>query len=371
MTGYRQHPITIRESALRINLKWGWSLSALLLLAACDGQQDNVTVVRSQPLSPASAPSGQANTKTMTLGEALDKRPACDRTVWLQTNNLEQTGGQPATVEYQCDLSTAQIQVLFSAQWTAWVERHQRRLADSEKLKTAALDKKNSQQTEQALSTARWLFDQLQASGDLARYRSLVTGSPVQHLRLDGVNAFFASPEGLSYLATTLKTKKKIAVAQAALKAVTQTVTSTGLATDTKTTDVCQAPALFVLAVVLTPEEIDEALSECDAAVAQRYQTDIDVAEGKAKAARTMLETLNAPITLEGAKEVITWTVPESGVPQLSTHVFELTVNARGTPRQVTKTLGIDDSEMSGVLNGSINSTHQNALISAMSDLVR
>ncbi|PHI29171.1 hypothetical protein [Budvicia aquatica] len=354
---------------MQINITPFLVVSALLL-TACDNNS-HLTIVRSLPL-PALV-TASANTK-MTLGEALDKRPACDKTVWSQMDTRDNSSAastQPATVEYQCTLSATQTQALFSSQWTDWVERHQRRLADSEKLKIAALDKKTSEHPRQTLSTARWVFEELQSSGDLARYKALIKDSPARTLRLDAVNAYFASPEGQAYLSTTQKTKSRVTAAKAALKAVTQVVAASGLATDTHNLDACQAPILFVLAIVLTPEEVALGLSECESTVDQRYQTDIASAERQADVARAMLDKLKQPIGLIDVKEIITWAVPTNGTPQIATHTLVLDIKVGETPRQVTKAMGITDSDLAVVLAGEISGAHQNALISAMSDLVR
>ncbi|PHI31532.1 hypothetical protein CRN84_20420 [Budvicia aquatica] len=348
-----------------------------LWLASCDNQRD-LNTVRSQPL-PASVaiPSSQASPKgqaAMTWGDVLDKRPACDKTTWSQRENSDKTGsagGKTTTVEYRCDLSTKETQALFTSQWAAWVERHQGRLADSEQFKQSLLDKKIHQQAQQTLPTARWVFEQLQASGDLAHYKALVKDSPAHHLRLDAVNAFFDSQEGRTYLTTTQATKKQVAEAQAALKAVTQVVTASGLATDTDNIDVCEAPVLFVLAVILTPEEVERGLTECEVGGQARHEADIVYAQSQIDVARVMLDKLKQPVSLVNATEVITWGVSAEGIPEVSTHTLELSVKEGETVRQVDKTMGVADSDLAAVLDGTVNRAHQDALVSTMGELVR
>ncbi len=298
---------------MRIKIKPFFGVFTLLLLTACDNYAPR-DAVRLLPTSSVGLQSTQAN---MTLGDVLDKRPVCDKTAWSQVDtrdNSNQTEKQLATVSYQCDLSAAQTQALFAAQWAAWIAHYQHRLADSKAIHAAVLGKKNNQHFRGQLSTARSVFKQLDASGDLKRYKTLIKDSPVRVQHLEAVNVFFASSKGQTYLSTTLKTKAQKVTAQKALKAVTKAIAASGLATDTDDIDVCQTPALFVLAVVLTPEEVEKGLSECESSADQREQTDIIIAKGEEDAAQAMLDKLNQPVRLISAKDTILWTVPVRGV---------------------------------------------------------
>ncbi|WET15112.1 hypothetical protein P2W49_22940 [Yersinia intermedia] len=355
---------------MRIKLKPFFGVFTLLLLTACDNDTPR-DAVRLLPIPSVGLQSTQAN---MTLGNVLDKRPVCDKTVWLQADtrdNSHQIEDQLATVSYQCDLSAAQTQALFAAQWAAWIAHYQRRLANSGQLHAAVLDKNNSQHFRAQLSTARSVFKQLQASGDLKLYKTLIKNSPARTQHLEAINVFFASSKGQAYLATTLKTKAQKATAQKALKAVTKIIAASGLATDTNDIDVCQTPALFVLAVVLTPEEVEKGLSECESSADQREQADIIIAKGDVDATRVILDKLNQPVRLISAKDTILWAVPVRGTPQVVTHTLVLDIKLGETSHQITKLMGIADSDFTDVLAGTMSSSYEKAFISAMADVVK
>lgn len=333
-------------------------MSLVVLLAACN-DSNSVKVVQSLPLS--------VNDKT-TLGETLDRRQVCDKTLWTQTKAPE--GDSHVRVEYQCVLSATQTQSLFSSQWGDWRERNRLRLVASEALKTAARERKK-QASPALLDLAYPVFEQLQASGDLARYKVLVKGSPVHNQPLEVVNTFFASDEGKTYLAATWGDKAP--EARAALDAVTQTIAATGLATQSQDIDVCTAPALLVLAVILTPEEVEKGFHECRTALTSRYETEMANANDQIAVARARFEALDPRPLLVEVKEVITWSVPDNGVPTMSAHALEMEVSGgKGVDiRRVTKAMGLAEAEVAGLVSGDFNNHYQNALVSAISELVK
>lgn len=329
----------------------------VVLLAACN--DNNVKKVQSLPLL--------ANDKT-TLGEVLDQRPVCDKTLWTQTEAPE--GDSHVRIEYQCVLSATQTQSLFSSQWVIWGESNRQRLVANEAVKTAARERKK-RASPALLNMAYPVFEQLHASGDLARYKALVKDSPVHNQPLKRVNSFFASDEGKTYLTKTWGNEAPRA--RAALGAVTQAITATGLVTESQDIDVCTAPALLVLAVVLTPEEVEKGFNECRTSLTSRYEMELANANNQIAGARARLKTLNSRPLLVGVKEVITWSVPKNGAPTMSTHAFEMEVSDSkgGNIRRVSKTMDLADAEMTGLVSGDFNTLYQNALVSAMSELVR
>lgn len=336
-----------------MNMKKGLLASLVVLLAACN-DSSNLEKVQSLPLS--------AQDKT-TLVAALDQRPLCDKTTWTQTEATEKGGeGQ---VTYQCVLSATQTQALFDAQWATWVTRYQQRLAAAETLKTAALAGKE-QASPALLDTAHAMFVQLRDSGDLARYKALISGSPVHNQPLDEVNAFFASEDGRIYLAESQGDAAP--AASAALAAVTRAITAAGLATQSQDIDVCKTPALLVLAVALTPEEVQTGFAECRVALTSRHEADLASAETAIAAARARLATLDNKPQQVGLTETLTWRVPAEGAPTMMAHTVELSVKQGEETRRVVKPLALPDS---GLLAVDFNSLYRDVQIGAMSDLVR
>lgn len=325
------------------------------LLAGCN--DSTLETVKTLPAS--------ANDKTA-LGTMLDRRPVCDKTTWTETAVSEKGGD--ARVYYHCDLSAIQTRVLFDTQMNAWKDRYQRRLAESEVLRAEVLERR-SQASPALLDAAYPLFEQLQASGDLARYKALVKGSPVHNQPLEAVNAFFIGAEGSAWLDMTQGAEAP--AAQAALDAVTQAVTASGLATTSQDIDVCTAPALLVLAVILTPEEVETGFNECRTSLTSRYEAELASADEQIAAAHQRLETLGKPLTLLSVTEVITWTVPAKGAPAMHAHAVELSVKDGEQIHRITKALGLTDNDMAGVVTGDYNRLYQDAQVSAMSDLFR
>lgn len=81
--------------------------------------------------------------------------------------------------------------------------------------------------------------------------------------------------------------------------------------------------------------------------------------------------TRSKTVSLDQVTEVLIWSVPANGTPRATSHTVELTVRDGEDTRQITKTLGLADDDMVGVVMGDFNRTYQNVLVSAMSDLVR
>lgn len=328
----------------------------VLLLAACDNNS-NVEKVRLQPLS--------GNDPT-TLGEVLNRRQVCDKTHWTQTKAAE---GGDAQVEYQCDVSARQTQALFSAQWDIWQKRYQQQLATGEERRRIALERK-SQASPALLDTAYAVFEQLQASGELAHYKALISGSPVHNKPLDEVNAFFASDKGKTYLTTT--TGAQAPAASKALAAVNRAILAAGLATQTRNIDVCKTPALLVLAVILTPEEVKRGFDECRVSLMPSYERDVASAEKQIATAQACLAKLASPARLLGVKEIITWRVPDHGTAALMTaHTLYLEVGEGENRRQLSKTIEITNNNMVALLAGDFNRLYQSMQIDMMSDLLR
>ncbi|MDA5483572.1 hypothetical protein PGS49_23565, partial [Yersinia intermedia] len=91
-----------------------------------------------------------------------------------------------------------QTQTLFKTQISTWTDRYQRRVADSKKALDTLQDEKMQATTR--IGTARQVFEQLQGSGDLDRYKALVNGSPADNLSLEAAHAYFISDAGVAYL---------------------------------------------------------------------------------------------------------------------------------------------------------------------------
>ncbi|CNB92646.1 hypothetical protein [Yersinia intermedia] len=358
---------------------------ALVLLAACN-DKPGVETVRSLTL-PAHS--------NQTLGAVLDARPACEKTTWT----LTQGEGDTVGVEYQCDFSATQTQTLFKTQISTWTERYQRRLAGSKKALDTLQDEKMQATTQ--IGTARQVFEQLQGSGDLDRYKALVNGSPADNLSLEAAHAYFISEAGGAYLASksapvlpaakprsskntradkkgnqnskpvtapALQTDPQRTVA--AVDAVYQTIASAGLATQTLSGEACQSPAALMLTLGASVAQIEQAFSDCLAGVETHYAAAEAEARKAAAAANAGLVRVSKVLTLVGVTEVIRWTLPADGQPQPVYRVVEL--NARGaTDRRVTKTLGVTDEALASVYDGEFSRVYQDLVVSAMSDLVR
>ncbi|OKP23819.1 hypothetical protein [Serratia fonticola] len=191
----------------------------------------------------------------------------------------------------------------------------------------------------------------------------------MHHQPLAAVNAFFASDEGASYLAAH-HGEDAPAVSEA-LANVTQAIAAAGLATETQEIDVCQTPALLVLAVILTPEEVRQGFNECQTSADARYAGDLTRVEQQMAAATVRLDNISKNLDLVGVKETLTWTVPEEGLPWMSAHRFVLSVKGDKAPRTFVKEMELSEGAMADVVAGDFNMTYQNMLISAMSDLVR
>ncbi len=330
-------------------------LPVLLLLAGCNDSSP-VETVRSLTL-PGST--------SQTLGVALDTRAVCDKTRWTWTAGTEGA----SDVQYQCDLSATQTQRLFTQQMATWLALHQRNLdaviRDSLPRKAAIRDKKNQEPA--LLVTARTLFEQLQAHGDLARYKALVSDSPARRMDLTAINSFFAGEDGHTYFAT----QAHPTVAKAALGTVTRAVAASGLATQTQTMDVCQTPALLVLSVILTPSDVRQGLSDCEASADERYGAELKSIDRNVADATTQLNKVNAPFTLVNTIETIRWRVLASGTPQVTGHTLELNVRDGETPHRVTQSMGLSGSDIDAAVKGDINSRYAKTFINAMANLVR
>ncbi|HHX4812393.1 TPA: hypothetical protein ACVBYD_000700 [Yersinia enterocolitica] len=358
---------------------------ALVLLAACN-DKPGVETVRSLTL-PAH--------NNQTLGAVLDARPACEKTTWT----LTQGEGDTVGVEYQCDFSAPQTQTLFKTQISTWTDRYQRRVTDSKKALDTLQDERMQATTR--IGTARQVFEQLQGSGDLDRYKALVNGSPADNLSLEAAHAYFISDAGVAYLVSKSapvtptakprsskntradkkgnKNSKPVTAPApqsdtqrtvAAVDAVYQTIASAGLETETLSGDACQSPAALMLTVGASVPQIEQAFSDCLTGVETQYTAAVTVAGKKVEAATAGLGRVSKALTLLSIQEVIHWSLPADGQPQPVSRTF--TLNAHDTTdRRVTKTLGVTDEALASVYDGQFSRVYQDMLVSAMSDLVR
>ncbi|HHX4812392.1 TPA: hypothetical protein ACVBYD_000699 [Yersinia enterocolitica] len=312
------------------------------------------------------------------VGMTLDNRPLCDRYTWRQTS----VKAGSSVVEYRCTVSAAQTQARYQAQVDALMARHQRRLAEVERGADTlrAFARRGEAQEPHSLAQARTLFEQLQAHGDLARYKALIKDSPVHNLRLDAVKAFFTSEAGDAYLATTAMRPSDITAAKASLAVVTASVAATGLATDTQNIDVCQTPALLVLAVILTPKEIEQGFRECEESTTARYQAYTASADRQVAEATAQVDKVRQRGPLTDVQESLTWTVPVNGTPQLTQHVLTVSVSEGGVSdgdgeseviARVTEDLGLTPNDLESMVSGDINRVYQDALTRAITTLLK
>ncbi|MDA5483437.1 hypothetical protein PGS49_22850 [Yersinia intermedia] len=342
-------------------------LPVLMLLTACNDSSTPLERVRSLPLPVRGGG---------VTGMTLDNRPVCDQTTWRLTTVNEGT----STVEYRCTVSAAQTQTRYQAQMDALMARHQRRLTEVERGADTlrAFARRGEAQEPQLLAQARTLFEQLQAHGDLARYKALIKNSPVHNLRLDAVKAFFASEAGDTYLATTTMRPRDITAAKASLAVVTASVAATGLATDTQNIDVCQTPALLVLAVILTPKEVGQGFRECEESATARYQAYTASADRQVAEATAQVDKVRQRGPLTGVQESLTWSVPVNGIPQLTQHVLTVSVSEGKVSdgegeviARVTECLGLTPDDLEAVVSGDINRVYQDALTRAITTLLK
>lgn len=332
----------------------------LLVLSACN--DSTVERVQSQPAAP--------DLKT-TLGEVLDKRPVCDKTVWTET---AATAVTEARVDYQCTLSATQMLAAFSSQQAIWLMRYQQRITDGEAMRSAVPDNKVVEQP--LLDLAQQTFDALQSSGDLPRYKALIKDSPVFNQSLEAVETFFASDAGKTYLNQLLtagdEDKKMLLgdaeTALASLQAVTEVMTDQ--ARDPRNMDICKTPALLVLSPVLSPAAVEQGFTECRTSADARTAAARTEVEGTLTEARTRLEKVKA-LTLVGVKETLSWSVSIEGDPQLSRHTLELSVKEGDQTREVIREMGFAEGDMAQVMSGQFTRAQQDMLVSAMSDRIR
>lgn len=358
---------------------------ALLLLTACN-DKPGVETVQSMTLSAHN---------NQTLGAVLDARPACEKTTWT----LIQSEGDTVGVEYQCDFSATQTQALFKTQISTWTDRYQRRLDESKKVMVTLQDEKMQAITR--IGTARQVFEQLQGSGDLDRYKALVKGSPAENMSLEAAHAYFISDAGVAYLVSksapvtptakarsskntradrkSNKNSKPVTAPApqsdtqrtvAAVDGVYQAISSAGLATETLSGEDCQAPGALMLTLGASVQQIEQRFSDCLTVMETNYTAAIALAGEKADAATAGLARVSKPLTLVSLQEVIHWSLPADGQPQPVSRTVEL--NARDTTdRRVTKILGVTDEALVSVYSGEFSREYEDVLVSGMSDLVR
>lgn len=336
-------------------------LSVLMLLTACnDSSSTPLETVRSLSLPGKSGG---------VLGEALDHRPVCDKTSWRLTTAPDGT----SEVGYRCEVSAVQTQALFKTHIDTLAAYRQRRLVEVEREteKLRAFARRGEALEPHLLALARTLFDQLQAHGDLDRYKALIKDSPAHNLRLDAVNKFFASEAGDAYLATTSMRLHDIDAAKASLAVVTQSVAATGLATDTQNIDVCQTPALLVLAVILTSKNVEQGFRECETSVTSRYQAYVVSADRQLAEATASVDTVIQHGSLTGVQDILIWTVPVSGTPQLTQHVLAVSVSEGPVTAWVSKDMAGAPNGLDLAVAGDFNREYQDTLTRAINDLLK
>ncbi|CQJ05550.1 hypothetical protein [Yersinia frederiksenii] len=330
-------------------------LPVLLMMTACDNKV-GVESVRTLTVS-------AENSRLM--GESLDTRKVCDNTSWTL---VSETNGS-ARVTYQCDMSVARPQMLFLQQLDSWKEHNKRILAeavaDNKSLKVAALEKKKREA--QLLIVANRLFKQLQASGDLGRYKILVKHAPVDNHNLETVEAFLSSEEGRTWLNAYPEAEKALA----SFEAVTQAVTRSGLATTSTNIDLCTAPAMLVLAPILSVRDVKKTLTECDTMADVHYEGDVASIDARISDATARLSKVDKDFTLAGVKETLTWVIEGKRMPILEKHILTLDVREGDTLRPVVQTIDFKNSNIEAVMDGSFTSMHQKALIMAMGQLIQ
>lgn len=319
-------------------------LPALLMLAACNDPID-IDTVKARPVG--------ADT-TMTVGEVLDNRPVCSSTAW----HFTEIAKEQAVVEYECVFSLAQVQPVFADQMRTWVERNTRRVADGERMLAEA--EKAEAQASDTLSAAHKVFEQLQASGDLPRYKQVVAGSAVDNMSLEDVYTHVSEHELF----------KKDKAGRAAIEAVYRVVTAAGLTPSTPEGDACQTPAALMLTIGATESDVEKAFDQCQESTAKVFADKVSAINKKRNEAQVRLTRLGGGLEVSQFKETFRWSLVRKEKPVISYHGLELVTNDEAEPG-IVRTLGTTDEDLAFAYEGKLESYYHNMLISMMSDIVR
>lgn len=327
-------------------------LPLFLMLSACD-DISNVERVRSI-IIPVQG--------DITLGELLERRPACDVTEWIM---LE--GDAPVQpVEYHCEFSMSQTEKLFDHQLSTWVERNTQRITTGEKEQLEVLD--TQIKGRQAITLAKQVFEQLQANGELAKYKTIIQDLPVDNMSLEAVKEFYSSSDSDEDIAGRLGGDNAI---RETVDAVYSAVTKAGLSTSTPQGDACEAPANLMLAVTSSNAEIEQTFTDCLEKVVQTYEIGMSEAQDKIMMAKSRLNKINNKVSLRGFRETLRWDLTPGKSPTVSYHGLEMTIQEGEQSRHFTRSMGIDDETFISIYDGKLNDYYHNIFISMMSDLVR
>lgn len=298
----------------------------------------------------------------ITLGELLEGRPVCDKTDWVMLEDSATT----QQIEYHCEFSSIQTESLFSRQLSTWVERNTKRITAGEQEQLEVLDAQIK--ARQAITLARQVFEQLQASGELAKYKTIVQDSPVDNMSLEAVKAFYSSPDSDKDITGRLEGDKS---AHETIDAVYSAVTEVGLSTSTPQGDACLAPANLMLAVTSSNAEIEQSFADCLEKVVQTYESGMSEAQDKIMMAKSRLNKINNKVALRGFRETLRWDLTPGKIPTVSYHGLEMAVQEADQSRRFTRSMGIDDDTFISIYDGKLNDYYHNIFISMMSDLVR
>ncbi|MBC3381127.1 hypothetical protein H8I69_18565 [Serratia fonticola] len=327
-------------------------LPVLLMLSACD-DISNVDKIRNITI-PAQG--------DIPLGELLEGRPVCDKTEWI---TLE---GEASTqqVEYHCEFSVLQTGDLFSHQLSTWIARNTQRITAAEKQQLDALD--SQIKARQTITLARQVYQHLQASGELVKYKAIVQDSPVDNMSLDAVKAFYSSPDSDEDIAGRLAGNPTV---RETIDTIYNAVTEVGLSASTPQGDACQAPANLMLAVTSSDAEIEQSFSDCLTRVEKTFKNGMAEAEDKIKMATSRLNKINNKMSLRSFRETVRWDLIPEKIPTVSYHGLEMAVQQGDQTRRFTRSLAIDDDTFISVYDGKFNDYYHNIFIGMMSDLVR
>lgn len=324
----------------------------LLLLSACNDAAD-IERVKSQVLT---------IDESITLGGAFDHRSACAETTWAQYVGDK---GRP-TVEYRCKFSLSAVQPEFQKQLKSWVQQNTYALEGMRKILAGVQEEK--QQALGKLGKAKQLFDRLQASGDLQRYRELVKGSPVETFVLDKVNNYFADTSSDSYINERFQGDSSV---KTVVPRIYQAVTQAGFVPGSPYSELCSDPIGLVLDVYPSMAETAQHFTTCQGEIAQRYQFRIDDTNKKVAATETLLNKIDKNISLVGFQEVYKWSVIDNDDPAVYFHGFELVVNNGSEQHYSLPLNSISKMDFTYAYNGEFDAYYQRILTSMMSNLAQ
>lgn len=327
-------------------------LPVLLMLSACD-DISSVDKVRNIAIPMQG---------DITLGELLEGRPVCDKTDWVMLEDSATT----QQIEYHCEFSSIQTESLFSSQLSSWVERNTKRITVGEQEQLEVLDAQIK--ARQAITLAKQVFEQLQANGELLKYKTLIQDSPVDNMSLEAVKEFYSSSDSDEDIAGRLGGDNTI---RETVDAVYSAVAKAGLSTSTPQGDACQAPANLMLAITSSNAEIEQTFTDCLERVVQTYEIGMSEAQDKIMMAKSRLNKINNKVALRGFRETLRWDLTQGKSPTVSYHGLEMTVQEGEQSRHFTRSMGIDDDTFISIYDGKFNDYYHNIFISMMSDLVR